>query len=263
VKFLRLDAPVTTILVTSASATEGKTVTAVNLATVLAQSGDRVMLVSADLRRPRAHEALGAPVSPGLTTVLLGEASAAAATYTVQEVPGLHFMAPGPPPPNPAELLESGAARELFHSLSQSYDSVIIDSPPVLPVTDPQVLAGVADAALVVVGYHRTSRRGLKRAIEVMAQVHAPLVGTVFNLVPASEAYGGEPYGYDTYRSRTERRRDRRQRRTEEASDSPTTTLRPMESGSGAGSATATVPAAAQRAPHADPNGSGADRPPT
>ncbi len=209
VKFLALDTSVKTILVTSTAASEGKTVTAANLATVLAQRGDRVLLVGGDLRRPRVHELFGSPQSPGLTTVLVGDATAASVTYAVEEVPGLHVMPPGATPPNPAELLDSSRARELFASLRNSFDAVIVDAPPVLPVTDAQILAGSADAVLLVVAFRETSKRGLARSIELLSQVDAPLVGIVLNLVPPSEGYAGQPYRYDTYRSRSERRRQR------------------------------------------------------
>jgi receptor protein-tyrosine kinase len=209
VRFLGLDTPVRSVLVTSAEASEGKTVTAANLAIALAQGGENVLLVGADLRRPRVHEMFGAPQRPGLTSVLLGEATAESTVYDVKEAPGLHLMLPGPTPPNPAELLDSARARELFASLTSRYARVVIDSPPVLPVTDAQVLARLADAVLLVVAHGETSRRGLGRAIELLEQVEAPLVGTVLNLVPASEGYGGQTYRYDTYKSRSERRRQR------------------------------------------------------
>jgi succinoglycan biosynthesis transport protein ExoP len=209
VKFLSLDASVKTILVTSAAASEGKTVTAANLAVVLAQRGDSVILVDADLRRPRAHRLFGAPQSPGLTSVLLDDASATSAVYPFEEVPGLHVMPPGSPPPNPAELLDSSRTRDLLAKIADEYDSVIIDAPPVLSVTDAQILACMADGVLLVVAYRETSRRNLTRSIELLGQVEAPLVGTVLNLVPASEAYAGQSYPEDAYRSRGARRRRR------------------------------------------------------
>lgn len=221
VKFLGLDTSLKTVLVTSAAASEGKTVTAANLATVLAQRGDRVLLVGADLRRPRIHDLFGAPQSPGLTTVLVGDATPESTIYSVEDVPGLYVMPPGPTPPNPAELLDSSRSRELFRSLRDAYEAVIVDAPPVLPVTDSLVLADNVDAVLVVVAYRETSKRGLTRAIELLTQVDAPLVGTVLNLVAAKEAYGGQPYRYDTYRSRSERRRRREQSDAIEAPTAP------------------------------------------
>ena len=211
VKFLGLDSRLRTLVVTSPGASEGKTMTAANLAVVLAQGGDRVLLVGADLRRPRIHELFGAPQTPGLTTVMLSGATTESATYAVDEVPELHLLPPGPTPPNPAELLDSERAGEIVTTAAALYDVVVIDSPPVLPVTDAQVLARLADAVLLVVAFGETSRRGLARAIELLGQVAAPTVGTVVNLVPIREGYGGEPYRYETYRSRSERRRRRQQ----------------------------------------------------
>lgn len=217
VRFLGVESEVTTVLVTSPAASEGKTVTAANLAVVLAQSGERVLLVGADLRRPRTHELFGARQAPGLTTVLLEDADPGAATFAVEEVPGLHVMPPGPTPPNPAELLDSQRARDLLEALAHTYDRVVVDSPPVLPVTDAQVLSRSADAVLLVIAFRETSRRGLGRALELLGQVAAPVVGTVLNLVPAEETYGGTPYRYEAYRSRSERRRRRQQAAAPEA----------------------------------------------
>src|SRR5919108_2891685 len=210
VTFLGVDRPVRTILVTSAGPSEGKTTTAANLAVVLAQVGERVLLVDADLRRRRAHQLVGAPHSPGLTSVLLGEVDAADAVRTVEDVPNLRVLPPGPPPPNPAELLDGARARELFDALAGTYDAVVIDTAPVLPVTDAQVLSRVADAVLMVVAYGRTSKRGLARALELLGQVNAPIVGTVLNLVPADQSYGAYDYrSYASAASANGRRRER------------------------------------------------------
>jgi capsular exopolysaccharide synthesis family protein len=217
VKFLGVDERIRTVLVTSSAASEGKTITAANLAVALVQAGDRVLLIGADLRRPRLHELFGAPVAPGLTTVLLRDAHAGTVIYDVAELPGLHLLTSGPTPPNPSELLGGEHARTVFAELAENYDTVIIDSPPVLPVTDAQVLARVVDATLVVVAYGETSKRGLTRTLELLRQVDAPVAGTVLNLMPSNKAYAGTPYRYETYRSRSERRRQRQDRRREAA----------------------------------------------
>jgi capsular exopolysaccharide synthesis family protein len=206
VKFLGVDEDIRTVLVTSPAASEGKTQTAANLAVALVQAGERVLLVGGDLRRPRVHELFGAPMAPGLTSVLLGNAPADAAVYDVSELPGLHLLTSGPVPPNPSELLGGERARAALRELAGSYDTVVIDSPPVLEVTDAQVLARLADTTLVVVAYGETSKRGLTRTLELLQQVDAPVSGTVLNLVPLDMGYSGAPYRYETYRSRRERR---------------------------------------------------------
>lgn len=217
VKFLGVDEDIRTVLVTSAAASEGKTVTAANLAVALVQSGERVLLTGADLRRPRLHELFGAPLTPGLTTVLLRDTPVDAAIYDVAELPGLHLLTSGPTPPNPSELLGGEHARTMLRELAERYDTVIIDSPPVLPVTDAQVLAHLVDATIVVVAYGETSRRGLTRTLELLHQVDAPVAGTVLNLMPPNKAYAGAPYRYEAYRSRSERRRRRQERHRETA----------------------------------------------
>jgi capsular exopolysaccharide synthesis family protein len=217
VKFLGVDTPIRTVLVTSAAPSEGKTVTAANLAVTLAQTGERVLLVGADLRRPRVHELFGAPLRPGLTTLLLENADAASAIYAVEDVPTLHVLPQGPPPPNPAELLDGPRAHALFAAFAASYDTVIIDSPPVLPVTDASVLAKLADVTLVVVAYRETSKRGLVRALELLGQVQARTVGTVVNLVPTDRSYGGQEYRYEAYHSRSESRRKKARERADGA----------------------------------------------
>jgi capsular exopolysaccharide synthesis family protein len=195
VRFLGVDQPVRTILVTSPSASEGKTTLAVNLGVVLAQAGERVLLVSADLRRPRLHDVFAIHPQPGLTTVLMGEMSRHAAVCPIDEVPGLEVMPPGASPPNPSELLDGDRAHDLLAELAAGYDAVIIDSPPLLPVTDAQVLASRADVTLLVVAHGETSRRGLARSLELLHQVGAPVAGTVLNLVTTTRGYG--TYTYD------------------------------------------------------------------
>jgi capsular exopolysaccharide synthesis family protein len=198
VKFLSVDREVRVVQITSPSPGEGKTVTAANLAIVLAQAGDRVVLVGADLRRPRAEELLGVPLTPGLTGVLIGEVALPQAIRSVEGLPNLSVLPAGYPPPNPSELLSGERARRLIDVLAQTYDIVILDCPPVLPVTDALVLARMADTTLLVTSVNRTSRRSLDRGVEVLQQVGAPLMGTVMTSLSPGATFGGEPYRYET-----------------------------------------------------------------
>jgi capsular exopolysaccharide synthesis family protein len=202
VKFLSVDREVRVVQITSPSPGEGKTVVAANLATVFAQAGDRVVLVGGDLRRPRAEELLGVPLTPGLTGVLIGEVSLPQAIRPVDGLPNLSVLPAGYPPPNPSELLSGERARRLIDVLAQTYDLVIIDCPPVLPVTDALVLARMADTTLLVTSANKTSRRGLDRCVELLQQVGAPLVGTVLTSLAKDATYGHEPYGYEAGGSR-------------------------------------------------------------
>jgi non-specific protein-tyrosine kinase len=198
VKFLSVDREVRVVQITSPSPGEGKTVVAANLATVFAQAGDRVVLVGGDLRRPRAEEVMGVPLTPGLTGVLIGEVSLPQAIRPVDGVPNLSVLPAGYPPPNPSELLSGERARRLIDVLAQTYDLVIIDCPPVLPVTDALVLARMADTTLLVTSANKTSRRGLDRTVELLQQVGAPLVGVVMSSLSKDATYGHEPYGYES-----------------------------------------------------------------
>jgi succinoglycan biosynthesis transport protein ExoP len=197
VQFLSLDDPLRIIQVTSPNASEGKTTTLANLAVALSRAGQRVVVVCCDLRRPRIHEFFGLDNAVGFTSVLLGEAPLSSA---LQQVKGerLALLASGPPPPNPSELLASKRTSDMLSALSRESDVVLVDSPPVLPVTDSMVLSRMVDATILVGTAGRTTRREYRRSLEVLQQVDANLVGTVLNGVEDGGGYG---YGYG-YRQR-------------------------------------------------------------
>jgi succinoglycan biosynthesis transport protein ExoP len=197
VQFLGLDRPLKAMVMTSPGAGEGKTTTLANLAVALARAGQHVIVVCCDLRRPRVHEFFGLSNATGFTSVMLGEAPLSEALQTVRGSSKLRLLASGPLPPNPSELLASDRAVELFESLRKQADTVLIDAPPVLPVTDAAVLSSRVDATLLVATANVTTRKALARAVEVLANVDAPLVGTVLNGVDAEGGYGyGYGYGY-------------------------------------------------------------------
>ena len=198
VQFMGLDHPMHTLQITSPSAAEGKTTTLANLAVSLARAGQRVVMVDCDLRRPRIHDFFGVKNEVGFTSVLLGEVPLSEA---VQEVPDerlLMILASGMLPPNPSELLASQRTVQILAALQSESDVVLIDSPPLLPVTDAAVLSARVDATLLVTRADTTSRRQLQRAIELLNQVAAPLVGTVLNGVSDESAYGYS-YSYRYY----------------------------------------------------------------
>ena len=197
VKFLAVERQVRVVQVTSPSPGEGKTLVAVNLAIAFAQAGDRVVLVGGDLRRPRMEEVLDVPLTPGLTAVLIGDVTLPQAIQPASAVPNLSVLPAGYPPPNPSELLSGERARRLIDVLGQTYDVVVLDCPPVLPVTDSLVLARMADTTLLVTSANKTSKRSLTRAVELLRQVDAPLAGTVLNSLSADETFGGESYRYE------------------------------------------------------------------
>lgn len=197
VEFLGLDQPIGILQVTSAVAGEGKTTTLANLATTFARAGQRVMILCCDMRRPRVHEFFGLTNRVGFTSVLLGDARLSEA---IQQVPGDHpigLVASGPLPPNPAELLSSKRAVGAIEALDNRCDLLLIDSPPVLPVTDAQVISGLVDGVLLVANSGSTHKRGLRRAVELLLQVDAPLIGAILNNVHSKTGYS---YTYDSDR---------------------------------------------------------------
>jgi polysaccharide biosynthesis transport protein len=200
-QFLRLDAPIRTIQFTSATASEGKTTTVANLAVALASAGQRVLVVCCDLRRPRIHQFFGVKNDVGLTSVLLGDASLAQATQST-DVDGVEILASGPLPPGPSELLASERTQDLIAALATMWDAVLIDSAPILPVSDSLVLAGHVDSTLLVAASGRATQREVTRAVDALRLVDAPLLGAVFNGAPA----GDDGYGYAyTYTSSPDR----------------------------------------------------------
>lgn len=198
IKFMGVDRDIRVLQVTSPSQGEGKSLIAANLAAVFAQAGDRVVLVGADMRRPRVEDMVGVQLTPGLTSVLIGEVALPQAIRGVDGQPNLSVLPAGHPPPNPSELLSGERAQRLVEVLAQTYDLVILDSPPVLPVSDALVLARMSDSTLLVASANRTSRRALDRCVELLDQVGAPLMGAVLTSLAPGATYGGEPYRYES-----------------------------------------------------------------
>ena len=182
------------ILITSTNPGEGKSTTAANLAIVLAQAGHRVILVDADLRRPSLHLQFGTPNSFGLTGLLLTEADGIEKGLLKTNVPGLHLLPSGPLPPNPSEVLMSLEVQALLGKAKSICDYLILDSPPLLAVTDARILAGWADATIVVLEAGRTRTEAFEKACEALQQAKAKVIGVVMNKVKSGSS--GYYYGY-------------------------------------------------------------------
>jgi len=195
IRFLGLDQSVRVVQVTSPNASEGKTTTVANLAIVMARAGARVAVVGCDLRQPRIHALFGLPNDIGFTTVLLGEAPLSAALQQVPGEPRLSVLASGPVPPNPSELISSPRTAEVMSALRGVADIVLIDCPPVLPVTDAVALSSQIDATLLVAYAGSTDAKALIRATQLLRQVGAQVLGAVLNGVRDESSYGGD-YGY-------------------------------------------------------------------
>jgi receptor protein-tyrosine kinase len=196
-QFLAVDNPPRVIVVLSSAPSEGKTTTAINIALALAESNKDVVLVDGDMRRPSLDKYLDLVGSVGFSTVLSGGAPL---MEVLQETkfPRLTVLAAGPVPPNPSELLGSQAARKLIDELRSQFDYVIIDSAPLLAVTDGAILAAAADGALIMARYGETKREQLAHAVGTLRDVGASLLGAVLTLVPL-RGTGTYSYSYSSY----------------------------------------------------------------
>jgi polysaccharide biosynthesis transport protein len=182
------------VVVTSTGPSEGKTIVACNLAISLAQSGQRVLVIDADLRRPRVHEVFERAQEPGLSNLMVG-ASKASESLRPSGVPNLWMLPAGRIPPNPAEIVGSRRFREFLASLAEHFDWVIIDSPPVLAVTDASVVAHKASGVLFVVSADKVNRHAARAALERLDGVQARFFGAVLNQV----ALDRNAYYYSQY----------------------------------------------------------------
>lgn len=168
------------IVVTSPSPSDGKSTTAVNLAIVLAQQGKPVLLVDADLRKPTIHYAFNVNNIQGLTNFLT-KRSGLDEVISSTHVSNLDIITSGPIPQNPSELLDTESMADLLEELKKAYEYVILDSPPVLVVTDAQILANKSDGIVMVVSSGKTSKGGALRAKELLDKAKASLLGVVVN----------------------------------------------------------------------------------
>jgi capsular exopolysaccharide synthesis family protein len=182
VLFSSADEGARSVVVTSTGPGEGKSMVATNLAISLAQAGQRVLFMDADMRKPKGHEIFHIKQEPGLSNVLVGSGKASESVKKCT-IPGLWVLAAGRTPPNPAELLGSPRFRDFVHSLKAHFDWIIVDSPPIMAVTDAALVAHHASGVIFVVGAEMTSRHAAKRALEQLERVNARFVGGVLNRV--------------------------------------------------------------------------------
>jgi tyrosine-protein kinase Etk/Wzc len=212
-QFLRLETKGKLFLITSSFVQEGKTLNAINLSLTMAQAGNKVLLVDADLRKPLVHKAFGLAESPGLSDYVLGNYCWKDATNTISDVmlgefgidnilktPGmdnLHVITAGTRPPNPSEILSSTRFREFLKEAAKDYNFVFIDSPPILPVADASGIATLVDGVFLVYKVGKVGRGVLRRAKSNLENVDAKLVGVILNGVKSDE--GPEYYRYHSH----------------------------------------------------------------
>lgn len=174
------------LVVTSTTLGEGKSTTVVNLAISYAMSGCKVLIIDADMRKPSLHKSLAIDNNCGLSTLIIGENSLEESIQQCR-INNLHIITSGPVPPNPAELLSSNRARNVFASLEQDFDIIIIDSPPVATASDALVLSTIASGTLLVIKHGAIKKEFVKVVVTQMNNVKANIAGVILNQVPITD----------------------------------------------------------------------------
>jgi capsular exopolysaccharide synthesis family protein len=189
------------LMVTSAVPEEGKTTVAFNLAKVLATGGSRVLLIDADLRKPRLHRMIKAKNVRGLTSVVLGERTASEVIHSFPNISNLDLITSGPLPPNPPELFGKASYKQLLDEARENYDWILIDTPPVASVTDPVICARLAELVVLVVQYGSTRRQVVREAIRLLGRTGTHIAGVLLNQVDIERDhyYYAGYYSYTRY----------------------------------------------------------------
>jgi capsular exopolysaccharide synthesis family protein len=198
IQYSSLDNTIKSLVVTSTGPNEGKSTIVSNLAITMAQSGKKVIVVDCDLRKPTVHKSFEISNTSGLTNVLVQDKKIEECIVTTK-ITNLYALSSGPTPPNPAELLGSKKLKHILNELSKVFDLVILDAPPVIAVTDAQILSTIVEGVLLVSSYGQTEKLGLLKSKELLDKVGAKILGVVMNKVPEkSESYYYGRY-YGTY----------------------------------------------------------------
>lgn len=195
-QFSAVDKPLNSILVTSTNPSEGKSITAANLAVVYAQAGNKVLLIDADMRKPTVHYTFRLNNLRGLSNVLIGDCALEQAASS-SDVDHLDVLTSGPIPPNPAELLGSKQMKQTLEYAKTLYDIVIFDSPPTLAVTDSQIITQIVDGTLLVVRSKQTEIEGATKAADMLKAGKGRVLGTVLNDLDKTTSNSYYYYGAD------------------------------------------------------------------
>lgn len=209
IQFSNFDSEVKTIVITSPNQGEGKSTIAANLACVVSEGNHKTLLMDCDMRKPRLHRKFMVSNETGLTNLLLGDTSIDDAIQKT-EIENLYILTCGTRPPNPASIISSAKMRNLLNALKEQYEYIIIDTPPVLPVTDAQILSTYADGCIIVVSSMETEKETLKKAKELLDNVNTKILGIVLNKIDTARKgyynYYYHSYGTGTHKTKVKRK---------------------------------------------------------
>jgi len=213
IQFSGVDKPLKTILVTSSGPMEGKTTTIANLAVIFAQCGNKVLLVDTDLRRPMLHKVFMLLNDRGLTNLLTSQNNTVSFIQH-DVVKNLDVLTSGTIPPNPSELLSSNAMKNFIEKVKNTYDIILMDSPPVGSVTDASIISTYADGTILVIKSGKTEIETVKRAKELLEKINANIIGVVLNNID-KKVIGSNYYPYYYYGA-DEKKKKRRNKKKEQ-----------------------------------------------
>lgn len=195
ISFSSADKEIKTLVVTSSGPSEGKSTTSANLAIVFANAGSKVLLVDADLRKPSVAISFRLPNATGLSNLLTNREASIDRYYQTSSVDNLYVMTSGPKPPNPSELLGSQRMLDIMNVMSEEFDVIIFDMPPVATVTDAQILAAHMDGTLLVVRERKTKKQDVIKAKELLTRAKANILGVIYNGKKKGDSAGYYYYG--------------------------------------------------------------------
>jgi len=204
IQYAAVDTPLRTLMVTSPTPTDGKTTVVSNLAVVLSKAGRRVTVLDADMHRPRVHAMFNAKFHPGLSDMFVSPPAHLNGTFQATSFDGLHVVSAGKQPPNPSELLGSKTMQEILSLVLADSELVLLDTPPILSVTDAVVLAPLVDGVLIVAKPGATKYSMLQSAVEQLRRVGARVIGVVINGIDQRNVRYGyyyKSYQYKTYKN--------------------------------------------------------------
>ncbi len=184
-EYANVDGNIKTVMVTSSMKDEGKTTTISNIACVMSELNKKILLIDLDLRKPSIHKHFGLTNGYGLTDLLLNKSDYKNYIHNIQ--PGLDVLTSGRVPSNSTEVINSRAIKDLIKELAVSYDYVFFDTPPVALVSDPVNIAVYSDAVILTIAYSEVDKEIIKKSIDILKQVNANIIGTVFNKVPVNK----------------------------------------------------------------------------